>query len=92
MNNMIDNWLTNFRTAGLQSWRLRFAKETDAGKMLVKNYAAALTSIIKNDLKISSKQYLELFRWYQKYLVNLIPSEEQDKLNEVWNKRLKFEE
>jgi hypothetical protein len=81
---VINTWMTEFRTGGLDSWQLHSAKETDAGRMLVKNYAAAL-HVLKDQIEAAGPEVqLSLFRWYRKHLVELLPKVVVDEVNSMW--------
>jgi hypothetical protein len=81
---LLATWLTEFRTGGLDSWQLHAAKDTRAGKMLIRNYAAALHSL-KDQIEIAGPDFkLPLFRWYRKHLVELLPKDILDDVNGMW--------
>jgi hypothetical protein len=81
---LLTTWVAEFRTGGLDSWRLRSAKDTRAGKMLVRNYAAALKSL-KDQIQASGPQVqLEMFRWYRKHLLEVIPKDLADEVSGIW--------
>jgi hypothetical protein len=81
---LLTTWVTEFRTGGLDSWRLRSAKDTRAGKMLVRNYAAALKSL-KDQIQTAGPQMqLEMFHWYRKHLLEVIPKDLADEANGIW--------
>jgi hypothetical protein len=77
-------WIEDFRTGGLESWRLRNAPETDAGRMLVTNYArgevADLEALKKNVPEIR----LALFKWYLEYMEKIIPEEMRAEIAQKW--------
>lgn len=81
---LLTTWLTEFRTGGLDSWQLHSAKDGDAGKMLVRNYAAGLHSL-KDQIEAAGPDLqLPLFRWYRKHLVDLLPKNVLDDANGMW--------
>ena len=81
---LIDNWLGKFRTGGLESWHLKYGKESFAGKMLMINYGGALKSLMNPIIQYAPDRRLDLFLWYQKYIVDLIPAEKIDSMNSIW--------
>lgn len=80
----VQTWLNEFRIAGLDSWRLRHAKGTDAGRMLVMNYAASIHFLLGDAVDYVTEDRLELFRWYRKHLSDLVPAERADEMNAIW--------
>jgi hypothetical protein len=84
LKNLVDKWLNDFRTGGLESWQLKYAKESSAGKWLVTNYCGALKSLMSALIKFVPEKRLNLFHWYQKYLVDLIPPDKVDAFNLSW--------
>jgi hypothetical protein len=81
---LLTTWVTEFRTGGLDSWQLHSAGDTRAGRMLVKNYGAALHSL-KDQIEAAGPELkLSLFQWYRKHLVELLPKDSVDDLNSMW--------
>lgn len=77
-------WVTEFRTSGLDGWHVRFGKESSAGGMLIRNYAAALKSL-KDEIHAAGPQsQVEMFRWYRKHLLEVIPKDHVDEVNGIW--------
>jgi hypothetical protein len=84
MKHIANVWLREFRTAGLDSWAVRFAKESRAGKRLVQNYGAALRSQIDRIARSAPDTRLGLFRWYRDHLAALVPAYNRDDLERIW--------
>jgi hypothetical protein len=84
IRSLVDKWLNYFRTGGLESWQLKYAKESSAGKWLVSNYGGALKSIMNAIIKYVPEKRLDLFHWYQKYLIDLMPADKIDAINSSW--------
>lgn len=84
IKNIIDKWLNDFRTGGLESWQLKYAKETSAGKWLVTNYGEALKSLMSAITRYIPERRLDLFHWYKNYLIDLLPIEKIDDINSSW--------
>jgi hypothetical protein len=70
-------WLDSFRTGGLDSWRLRHAPETDAGRRLVAGYGSAIASDLEVLQRDAPGLRAGLFRWYTGHL--------EPVLTEKWN-------
>ena len=83
---MTNSWLKKFRIGGLNSWHLRYGKESLAGKRLITNYAAAIYKVMDEIIKYTPERRLELFRWYKLNLLDLISPENIDKFNKMWCK------
>jgi len=81
---LLTTWVTEFRTGGLDSWQLHSARDTRAGRMLVRNYAGALHSLKDQIDAAGPDLQLSLFRWYRKHLVDLLPKEIVDDANSMW--------
>ena len=84
MRKIVTVWLQDFRTAGLDSWALRYSKQSRAGKMLVQNYGAALQSQMDRIIALAPDSRLRLFRWYCDHLVALIPVSNRENLDRMW--------
>jgi hypothetical protein len=70
-----ESWLKNFRTGGMDSWRLRNAKSGDAGKMLVTNYGSVLF-VEMDSLQARAPEMLPpLFDWYRNHLEPVLAEE-----------------
>ena len=77
-------WLNDFRTAGLDSWRLRFSSEGDAGRQLITNYASALKDNL-DSLKIYAPDLRTgLFHWYLDHLDKTLNDEHRTYMRKVW--------
>jgi hypothetical protein len=84
LKNLLKTWISDFRTGGLDSWRLRYAKEGEFSWTLVMNYATSLYRLIDSIVEYAPEYRLNLFRWYQKHLLDLIPQKDVDKINKMW--------
>jgi hypothetical protein len=80
----IDLWLHDFRTGGLDSWRLRNAKGSDAGRMIMSNYGSGISMLMDNIKEYIPECRLDLFHWYQKHLIGILPSDMMDFINQMW--------
>ncbi len=77
-------WIDGFRTAGLESWRLRNAPLTDAGRMIVANYATGAAANLETLKKNAPEIRLPLFRWYREHIEKLISEEKRTKIAYEW--------
>lgn len=84
IKSVVNKWLNEFRTGGLESWQVKYAKESSAGKWLVTNYGGALKSLMSAIIKYAPEKRIDLFRWYQKYLIDLMPADKIDEINSSW--------
>ncbi len=84
LRKMYGKWIEDFRTSGLESWRLRSAPQTDAGRMIITNYASGVEANLKS-LKMNAPEIrLKLFRWYLNYIEKLIPEETRSQIAQAW--------
>ncbi len=79
-----SNWIGNFRTGGLDGWRLRHSSANDAGRLLVSNYAMGIAENL-DSLKIYAPDLRQrLFTWYLEHLEGLLSSELRGEMAEKW--------
>lgn len=81
-----ERWLTSFRYGGLDSWQLRRASASDAGKRLVTNYADAISDLLPQLQSTAPDQRHGLFRWYQSHIEHLLDQETRYKTAQAWGK------
>ncbi len=67
LRTVFSKWLNDFRTGGLDSWRLRQSKPGDAGRMLTINYAAAIAQNLDSIAVHAPNLRTGLFQWYVKH-------------------------
>ena len=79
-----DVWLKEFRTAGIDSWRMRYAPGSNAGKILVQNYGTAMQSQMDRFARHAPDQRLPLFRWYRDHLRPVLAGWERESLDRTW--------
>jgi hypothetical protein len=84
LRKVYGKWIDDFRTGGLQSWRLRNAPETDAGRMLVTIYARTAAADLEALKKNVPEIRLGLFHWYLKYMEEIIPEEMRAEIARKW--------
>jgi tetratricopeptide (TPR) repeat protein len=81
---VLKTWLCDFRTGGLDSWQLRNAKDTDAGRSLARNYADALRSLQDPINSADEKTRLSLFQWYRDRVLAVLPQKLAEETNIMW--------
>ncbi|MGB2958357.1 MAG: hypothetical protein WBD30_05680 [Bacteroidota bacterium] len=84
LKSVLEVWLKEFRTSGMDSWELRHAKKSRAGKMLMYNYPAALDSQMDRILVDARDYRLDLFHWYQDHALELVPDKHREEMNRMW--------
>ncbi len=83
-HDLLKTWLTEFRTAGLDSWRVRYEKQSRAGRILMRNYATALHRLKDQISAAGEGVQLSLFRWYRDHLLAILPADVADETNPMW--------
>lgn len=81
---LVGTWINEFRTGGLDSWKLRYSKTADAGRKLMINYVVSIHFLLNEANEYIHEYRLELFRWYQKHLLEIVPSKDLDEMNKMW--------
>ena len=84
LREVLTVWVDEYRTAGIDSWRLRHASDTDADKMLVQNYASALLNNLYSLKSELNDLRLPLFKWYIRHLNELVSDKLQHRIAHVW--------
>jgi hypothetical protein len=84
---LLRTWLQDFRTGGLDSWQVRNAKDTNAGRLLASNYADALQSLQGPINSADESTRLPLFRWYRDRLLAILPPKLAEETNAMWCSR-----
>ena len=77
-------WLNEFRTGGLDSWRLHYADDADAGRSLMNNYAGGILMLMDSIKVHAPEMRLDLFNWYQKHLAQIVPQKNAESMNQMW--------
>lgn len=86
LQTMYNQWVTTFRTSGLRSWRLQYASDADAGRLLVANYGAALVADLPALRKLTPELKSHLFHWYRDNLQPVLAEKAQDYAARMWNR------
>lgn len=84
LRKLFTTWTTEYRTGGLDSWQLHSAKESAAGRILARNYAAALFGLRTYIESAAPDVQVSLFRWYRNHLVDILPKASVDQVNPMW--------
>jgi hypothetical protein len=84
--NALDVWMDKYRTGGIDSWKVRFAKPGDAGRMLMLNYAANIEKLIGPLSEHAPEWRLAMFEWYRDHCLNVIPQEMADEIGTEWSR------
>ncbi len=77
-------WLDDFRTAGLDSWRLHNSPESDAGRRIVPNYAAGLAENLGPLGEHVPALRGKLFQWYRDHVEAVLGSEWSHRIAYTW--------
>ena len=81
---LLNIWIRSYRTGGMDSWRARYEKGAPAGRLLIRNYAEALTSLRGTISVAGADVQLSLFRWYRDHLLPLLPEDTKGDVNAMW--------
>jgi hypothetical protein len=77
-------WLKGYRTGGLDSWQLRHAQSSRAGKVLITNYASSMHILMDAIIEGAPDYRLGLFRWYREHLVGAMSVRAAGEANRMW--------
>jgi hypothetical protein len=84
IHNLFTIWTTKYRVGGLDSWQLHSSARKSAGRILTRNYAAALHSLKTEIAGAGPDVQLSLFRWYRDHIVDLLDQNTADDANRTW--------
>jgi len=85
LRNLYKKWLAEFRTGGINSWRLVNASEFDAGSFMIINYAFAIAGNLPNIKKYTPELLLDLFEWYKNNIERLLSEDFRYKVAMAWS-------
>ncbi|MDP8206767.1 MAG: hypothetical protein P9L92_08910 [Candidatus Electryonea clarkiae] len=85
-------WIEDFRTGGMDSWKLHYSKKGDAGRGLMMNYAHGIHVFMNEGKNIEPGTKLKFFKWYQQHVKDLIPREMQDEMMSMWRKHTEIKD
>jgi hypothetical protein len=77
-------WVETFRVGGLESWRLRNAPQSDAGRLLMSNYAAATGADLESLKENAPELRVKLFRWYVEHVEKLLTEQLRNETAQTW--------
>ena len=84
LGDVADVWINEYRTGGMDGWRVRFARKGDASRMMLRNYPASINIMI-GPLKSYVPEYLPgLFHWYREHCLPLMSHKEADEIGAMW--------
>ena len=86
LKRLIDVWLNEFRTGGLDSWYLKFTRAAESRRRMCTNYAYGLLNMMEDIEKHYPDYRVKLFNWYLEHIEDMIDQEYRDKLNPGWCK------
>lgn len=81
---MVEVVLGDFRTAGMDSWELRYADYSQSGLRLMSNYVKALIRLAEGTSGMKPDHHADMFNWYLKHCQDLLPDEQQEYFDQVW--------
>ncbi|MBU0692502.1 hypothetical protein KKH18_11910 [bacterium] len=81
---VMRQWLSDYRSAGLDSWKVQFASASSAGRWIVSNYAYAMVSTLDTLKANAPAMRRELFEWYTKHLEKVIPLQHRERVEQYW--------
>ncbi|KPJ61049.1 MAG: hypothetical protein AMJ46_03520 [Latescibacteria bacterium DG_63] len=84
LRKVYGKWIKDFRTGGLQSWRLRSAPDTDAGRSLMSNYAAGAVINLESLKKNAPELRVKLFQWYIQHAHDLLSEDLRHNMAQGW--------
>jgi len=92
LKNTVVIWTNDFKTSGLDSWRIRYAREAEFSRKLALNYAAGIANLVESLGNKNPEYRLLLFNWYQTHLSELMPEKYNDTMNELWCEQIDIKE
>jgi hypothetical protein len=79
-----DRWLEEYRTGGLDSWRLRNSPESDAGRQLVPAYASGIATNLMSLKEHAPGLRIRLFNWYTAHAESLLTEDYRYGIAQAW--------
>ena len=89
---VMRKWLSDYRTGGLDSWKLQFANLASPGRWIISNYAFAMINTLDLLKENAPGMRLELFNWYQDHIAKIVPLQHREKVEQVWCMQQDIEE
>jgi hypothetical protein len=84
LKKVYGKWIDSFRTSGLESWRLKYASQTDAGRLLIPNYAAGMVTNLDYLKRNAPELRVKLFRWYVEHVEKLLSQQFRYQMGQGW--------
>jgi len=84
LRRVFQTWLNDFRTVGLQSWRLKYAPESDAARFVVRGYAYGMVANLEQVKEVDPELRPALFQWYIKFVDQLLDPEARSRASLAW--------
>ena len=84
LRHAVDTWLNDFRTGGIDGWRLAHAKDTDAGKILIRNYGYSLLVMSDSINKYLPEKRVDLYNWYQDHFEDHVEAKLKGHMESLW--------
>ncbi len=92
LREVYNKWMEEFRTDGLNSWRLRYSSKGDAGRQLLANYTIGSVANL-DSLKIHApKLRAKLFKWYLEYVDKFVAEKYRGDIYQTWCEQSDVEE
>jgi hypothetical protein len=79
-----SRWLSDYRTGGLDSWKLRAAPESDASRMMMPNYAHAMAMALDALRSIKPDLRPGLFNWYRSHVEPVLNEQMKSAVGAAW--------
>lgn len=84
LKRVLDIWLHQFRTGGLDSWRLAHTKEDDAGRRLTSNYTLAII-YMRDSLEFHAPEFTRgMAQWYRQHCEHLLHPDMREAVKQQW--------
>ncbi len=77
-------WINEFRSSGMESWKLKYGTKASAGLRLMGNYAGGILTMVETLDKTHPQVSVDLFDWYQDYCLELLPEQSRDAIGSTW--------
>ncbi|MFB0515914.1 MAG: hypothetical protein ACETWG_04840, partial [Candidatus Neomarinimicrobiota bacterium] len=92
LRSLASTWTGQFRTGGLDSWRLRHARAADAGRKLMFNYFASIHKLLDPLRRDAPNLVPDLFHWYRRHLEPIVPADQIDAMSTTWCRAAEYPE
>ncbi|MBM4169402.1 MAG: hypothetical protein FJ215_09625 [Ignavibacteria bacterium] len=86
LKRMAKRWTEQFRTAGVESWRVKHAPPAMAGRQIVTNYVAGLYAVLDAITQHAPEYRKALFTWYVDYARDVTAPKFTESMDAAWCK------